>query len=46
MEENCRVGQNPQEIVLPTEDKVKVKQRKNYKQAKSFLHLLHGIYIT
>jgi hypothetical protein len=40
MEENGKIGQNPQGIVIPTEDSVTVEQRKNYKEAKSFLHFI------
>jgi hypothetical protein len=38
---------NPQGIAVPTEDKVTVEQRKNYTQAKSFLHFIPwNIYIS
>ena len=40
IEENCWVGQNSQGIVVPTDDNVTVEQRKNYKEAKSYLHFI------
>jgi len=40
MEENCWAGQNPQGIVVLTENTVTAKQRKNYKQANPFLQFI------
>jgi hypothetical protein len=45
MEENCCVVQNPKGIVVPTEDKVTVEQRKTNRE-NDFYILFHEIYIT